>query len=171
MNEIQQNETEQPAADEYDFSSSGTWWSKLRIPIIALIVALVIITTWWLIRKNTRQTINVVEVDTTVVEHKPPPFGQVYTLEDLIINPTDGRRHFMVSIGLEFFDQSKTEEIKKREILLRDNLITFFSAQPLEVLTNIKYRQAIRSRIKKIMDYQLGEGVVSRVFFQKWVIQ
>jgi len=51
------------------------------------------------------------------------------------------------------------------------NLITLFSSQSREVLTNIKYRRALRARVKKIMDYQLGEGVVSRVFFQKWVFQ
>jgi hypothetical protein len=39
------------------------------------------------------------------------------------------------------------------------------------VLIDIKYRQAFRARVKKIMDFQLGEGVVSRVFFEKWVFQ
>ena len=63
------------------------------------------------------------------------------------------------------------DEIRKREPLLRDNLITFFTAQPLEVLTNIRYRQAIRSRVKKILDYHLGEGAITRVFFSKWVFQ
>ena len=77
----------------------------------------------------------------------------------------------MVSVGLEYFDPEMKSVISKREPLLRDNLITLFSSQSREVLTNIKYRRALRARVKKIMDYQLGEGVVSRVFFQKWVFQ
>jgi flagellar FliL protein len=105
------------------------------------------------------------------VSHEPPEFGEVYSIADLIINPADGRRHFMVTVSLEFSNKEKLAEIQRREPLLRDNLITFFSSQPNEVLTNIRYRQAIRSRVKKIMDYQLGEGVVSRVFFDKWVFQ
>ena len=103
--------------------------------------------------------------------HKPPPFGEVYKIENIILNPASGRRHFMVSIGLEVFDKSKLEEIKRREPLLRDNLISMFSAQPVDVLSDVRYRQAFRSRVKKIMDYQLGAGVVTRVFFERWVFQ
>src|SRR4030042_4838095 len=130
MKENQQNETEQPGADEYNYPSSSEWWSRFRIPIIALIVALVIITVWWLIGKYTGQTVSDVEGVTTKIEHKPPPFGEVFSLNDLIVNPAGGRRHFMVSIGLEYFDPTKADEIRKRESLLRDNLITFFTSQP-----------------------------------------
>ena len=112
-----------------------------------------------------------VRAPTPEVNHKPPEFGEVYSISDIIINPADGRRHFMVTVSLEYQDKDKLAEIQRRESLLRDNLITFFSSQPVEVLTNIRYRQAIRSRVKKIMDYQLGDGVVSRIFFDKWIFQ
>lgn len=77
----------------------------------------------------------------------------------------------MVSLGLEYFDAEVSAELGKRESLLRDNLITLFSSQPQEILTNIKYRRALRARVQKIMDYQLGEGAVTRVFFEKWIFQ
>lgn len=102
---------------------------------------------------------------------KPPPFGQVYSLTDIIVNPSGQRRVFMVSIAVEVFDVKALDELKRREPLLRDNLITLFSSQPIEVLADIRYRQAFRARVKKVMDYQLGEGIVTRVFFDKWVFQ
>ncbi len=102
---------------------------------------------------------------------EPPPFGEVYVISDLVINPAGQRRLFMVSIGLEYFETSSLEKIQKREILLRDNLITLFGSQPIDVLNDIRYRQAFRNRIKKIMDYQLGKDTVTRIFFEKWVFQ
>lgn len=101
----------------------------------------------------------------------PPKFGEVFQLQDIVINPAGSRRVFMVVVTLELDKPDFKKEIEKREALLRDNLITLFASQPLEVLIDIKYRQAFRARVKKIMDYQLGEGVVSRVFFEKWVFQ
>lgn len=104
-------------------------------------------------------------------EREPPPFGEVYIIDDIIINPVGQRRLFMVTIGLEVFKPELLDEIKKREPLLRDNLITLFSSQPINVLADIRYRQAFRARVMKIMDYQLGEGKITRIFFQKWVFQ
>ncbi|MBM3329500.1 MAG: hypothetical protein FJY67_08535 [Calditrichaeota bacterium] len=111
------------------------------------------------------------EADTMQTTGQPPPFGEVVILEDLIINPVGSRRVFMCSVGIEVKDVEKAKEVRKRESLLRDNLLTLFSSQPMEVLIDIKYRQAFRARVKKIMDYQLGAGVVNRVFFEKWVFQ
>lgn len=127
---------------------------------------------WWRTRSAETPETKIQSVTPPPTEsHNPPPLGKVYLIRDLIINPADGRRHFLVSVGLEYFPPIEERFIADREVLLRDNLISFFSAQPLEVLTNIRYRQAIRTRVKKIIDYQLGQGVVSRVFFEKWVVQ
>lgn len=104
-------------------------------------------------------------------EGAPPAFGEIYEMQDLVINPSGSRRVFMVTVALEIADKEQVKEVTKRESLLRDNLITLFASQPLEVLIDVKYRQAFRARVKKIMDYQLGEGIVSRVFFEKWVFQ
>ncbi len=102
---------------------------------------------------------------------EPPKFGEVFQLTDIVINPAGSRRVFMVVVTLELANPEMKKEIEKRQALLRDNLITLFASQPLEVLIDIKYRQAFRGRVKKIMDHHLGEGTVSRVFFEKWVFQ
>ncbi|MBM3327322.1 MAG: flagellar basal body-associated FliL family protein [Calditrichaeota bacterium] len=111
------------------------------------------------------------DADSIRPPRETPTFGEVFLIEDLIINPAGTRRVFMCSVGLEVADAEKVKEVKRRESLLRDNLLTLFSSQSMEVLLDIKYRQAFRARVKKIMDYQLGEGIVKRVFFEKWVLQ
>jgi flagellar basal body-associated protein FliL len=102
---------------------------------------------------------------------EPPTFGEVYRFEDLVINPVGGRKVFMVTVVLEVQDARKIAEIQKRESLLRDNLITMFSSQSAEALADIQLRRAFRARVIKIMDYQLGAGTVSRVFFEKWILE
>jgi flagellar basal body-associated protein FliL len=102
---------------------------------------------------------------------EPKKFGEVFQLSDIVINPAGSRRVFMVVVTLELADPEMKKEVEKREALLRDNLITLFASQPLEVLIDIKYRQAFRARVKKIMDHHLGEGIIARVFFEKWVFQ
>lgn len=102
---------------------------------------------------------------------EPTAFGEVIQMEDIVINPAGSRRVFMVTVTLEVANKESIAPVQKREALLRDNLITLFASQPLDVLIDIKYRPAFRARVKKIMDYQLGEGTVTRVFFEKWVFQ
>jgi len=146
---------------------------KLLIPLIIILILTVAgVAIYWFILKPTADTAEGVAVQVEKSnKDEPPPFGKIYYIRDLIINPAEGRRIFMVSVALEYFDEDKADLIQEREPLLRDNLITLFSSQPQNVLTNIKYRQALRARVKKVMDYQLGEGVVTRVFFEKWVFQ
>lgn len=127
---------------------------------------------WKFLPQSSAPTHEIVEpVEISKKAEEPPKFGEVFQLSDIVINPAGSRRVFMVCVTLELSDPALKKEVEKRESLLRDNLITLFASQPLDVLIDIKYRQAFRARVKKIMDYQLGETAVTRVFFEKWVFQ
>ncbi len=174
MNSYSEDDVEKVALIDQEEEPKKGVFSKLIWVIIAVILAGGGFALWKFILSPSSDDIALVEVGEEIVSappREPPPFGEVYKIENVILNPASGRRHFMVSVGLEVFDKSKLDEIKKREPLLRDNLITMFSAQPVDILSDIRYRQAFRSRVKKIMDYQLGEGIVTRVFFERWVFQ
>ena len=147
---------------------------KLKLPLMITGVVIVVgVVLWWIFLRGDTEKLpedEIVEVDTREL-HKPEEFGNIYVIKDLIVNPAGGARVFMVSVALEFFDKGILEELSRKEPLLRDNMITLFSAQSKDVLTNIRYRRELRKRVKKIMDYQLGEGVITRVFFEKWIYQ
>jgi len=99
-------------------------------------------------------------------------FGQVFRLDGIIVNPSDaGNRHLLVDIGFETDDQKVLEELAEREPLLRDNLITFFSAQRYKVLTDITMREKLKERVKEIANYNLAKGTVDQVYFIRYVIQ
>jgi len=171
MNEFPTEEVERLNTDEPDQSARKSLFARLKLPLIAVAVLGAGAGGWWFFLGSPNPQSKVVEPQQEAVSKEAPAVGEIYQIGDIVINPADGRRHFMVSLSLEYTDPKAGEEIKKREPLLKDNLITFFSSQPVEVLTNIRYRQAIRARVKKILDYQLGEGVIKRVFFDKWVFQ
>ncbi|MCF7810696.1 flagellar basal body-associated FliL family protein [bacterium] len=166
-------------ADESD-EIKRNLFARLKLPLIITVIVMILGggVWWFLIKSESKvEAMGLESNDSLIIsdkdkpKHEPPPFGEIFIIDDLIVNPAGGRRIFMVSIGLEYFDTKHLAEMERREPILRDNLITFFSSQPAEYLSNIKYRQALRGRVKKIMDYQLGDGVVTRVIFQKWVFQ
>jgi flagellar FliL protein len=99
--------------------------------------------------------------------------GEFYMIEDLVVNPaaTGGRRHLLVSLGLEYHDPLLKEELTRRDPQIRDNLITLLAGQEVSVLANIQYRENIRQALLDAVNYYLTEGKVARVYFVKYVFQ
>jgi flagellar FliL protein len=94
-------------------------------------------------------------------------------INDLIINPaaSGGRRHLMVSLGLEYADPLLKVELENRDPQIRDNLITLLAGQDANVLTDIRYRESIRQSLLKAVNYYLESGTVEKVYFTKYVFQ
>lgn len=179
MNNFLDEEVERTDPEETTESAGrGGLFTRLRLPLIIILIIVLagVAVRWIFFRTGSEELTSVASSETYTPPpmgeiYTPPPMGEIYMIDDLVINLAGGRRIFMVAIGLEYFEEKTAEEITKREPLLKDNLITFFSSQPGEVLTNIKYRELLRGRVKKIMDHQLGENTITRVIFVKWVFQ
>lgn len=99
--------------------------------------------------------------------------GETLILGDLVINPagSGGRRHLLVSLGLEFHDPMLAAEITKRDPQIRDNLITLLTGQDATVLTDVRYRERIRQSLLKAINYHLKTGEVEKLYFVKYVFQ
>ncbi|MFH1861936.1 MAG: flagellar basal body-associated FliL family protein [bacterium] len=97
----------------------------------------------------------------------------VYLLDDLIINPaaSGGRRHLLVSLGLECEGKLVLEEIVKRDAQIRDNLITLLAGLEIDILADIQYRERIRSSLLKAINFHLSKGEVQKLYFAKYVFQ
>ncbi len=122
-------------------------------------------------------------------EHaKESHFGQIYMIDDLVINPAQsgGRRHLLVSLGLEYqnYDEKGgghgggdyelagvAAELQLREPQLRDNLITLLAGQDITILSDIQYREKIRESLRKAINYYLNTGQVDKLYFTKYVFQ
>jgi flagellar FliL protein len=99
--------------------------------------------------------------------------GEFYMITDLIINPaaSAGRRHLLISLGLEYHDPLMKEELTRREPQIRDNLITLLAGQDATVLTDIRYRESIRNSLLKAVNYYIDDGEVAKLYFTKYVFQ
>lgn len=104
---------------------------------------------------------------------EPPPMGKVYMLEDIVVNPdhTNGMRYLVTSLGLELSDPKLENEIKKREPLIRDRLITLLSGKGVEELTDVTRREQLRQELLNAINKQLRGGKVRELYFVKYVLQ
>jgi len=98
----------------------------------------------------------------------------IYNWEDIIVNPSNSSERFlMVSLGFEYKleDEKLPDELKNKTILITDNLNTYFSSQKIEDLVINDFRNKMKVDIIKIVNSQLSEGKITRVFFAQYVIQ
>lgn len=96
-----------------------------------------------------------------------------YMIKDLIINPANsgGRRHLMVTLGLEYNHLSVMKELEGRDPQIRDNLITLLGGQEIGVLADIRYREKIRASLLKAVNYYLEGPKVEKLYFVEYVFQ
>lgn len=101
------------------------------------------------------------------------PEEGIYMINNLVINParSGGRRHLMVSLGLEYHQRYIKEELVRLEPQIRDNLITLLAGQEMNILAEISYREKIRKSLLKAVNYYLEDGQVEKLYFVKYVFQ
>ncbi len=99
--------------------------------------------------------------------------GEIVTINELVVNPknTRGTRFFVASIGIMCGTKPQADEVKKKEPLIRDRLILFFSLQTLEVLSDISRREQIKAYVKAIIDREITTGPVKEVLFSRYIVQ
>ncbi len=126
-----------------------------------------------LILKNTIFSKPPAQTKPAQTEEIQAPVGEIYQLSGIIVNPSGSRgtRHLLVDIGIESPNMKVTGELTNLEPQLRDNLITFLTAQKIDVLTDIQMREKIRNKVMDIINYYLTEGQVERVYFIRYVFQ
>jgi flagellar FliL protein len=101
------------------------------------------------------------------------PDEGIYMINSLVINParSGGRRHLVVSLGLEYHQRHIKDDLERLEPQIRDNLITLLAGQEMTVLSDISYREKIRKSLLKAVNYYLEEGQVEKLYFVKYVFQ
>jgi flagellar basal body-associated protein FliL len=98
----------------------------------------------------------------------------LYNVSDIVINPKDTPESFLVvSIALEYQikDELLATELKNKDILIKDKILTYFSQKTKAELQMIENREKFKSEIKKIINTLLKEGRVTNVLFPQYVIQ
>ena len=97
----------------------------------------------------------------------------IYTIEDIIVNPadTDGKRLLLTSVGLDVPQQTMEEELKTREAMVKDVIISTLSSKTIPELNNTAYRDTLKEAISHKVTTLIPAVKVNNVYFSKYIIQ
>ncbi len=106
-------------------------------------------------------------------EEQPIEYGQFMELQGFIINPagTGGTRYLMINLGLESAEGSVLEELKEKEIVVRDTVLKLLSQRTVEELADISLRAQLKQELREAVNGILKKGKIDRVYFTQYVLQ
>jgi len=97
----------------------------------------------------------------------------VYMVEDVVVNPanSEGKRLLLSSLGFDISTQEEHEELKSKEFLLKDAIISIMSSKDVARLSNIAYRDTLRTEIIKRLSALMPKVKVNTIYFSKYILQ
>ncbi|MCX6169917.1 MAG: flagellar basal body-associated FliL family protein [Ignavibacteriales bacterium] len=97
----------------------------------------------------------------------------VFMIEDLIVNPakTDGKRLLLSSLGFDVSSEKDDQELKSKEVLLKDAVISIMSSKEMTQLSNIAYRDTLRTEIIKRLAQVMPAVKINTIYFSKYILQ
>jgi flagellar protein FliL len=105
----------------------------------------------------------------SIAEHT----SEVFVVKDLLVNPagTNGTRYLLTTVGLEVSTPESLVELEKKEVQVRDLLITILATKTLSELTDLERREAIREEISVKAKSLIKSHQLKSVYFSKFIIQ
>lgn len=98
----------------------------------------------------------------------------VYSLGDIVVNiPGEETHYLVVTIAFEYQikDKKLPDELKNKDVLIKDRLNTYFGSKSLAELQDVKNRDKMKTDILDIVNNMLLEGEITKVLFAQFVIQ
>ena len=103
----------------------------------------------------------------------PVAYGAFTELKGLVVNPagTSGTRYLAVSIGFEADGPEVLAELERKEIVVRDAVLTRLSQRTAAELSAISRRDALKEELRTSVNEILQEGDIRRLYFTQYVLQ
>jgi len=81
-------------------------------------------------------------------------------LQGFIVNPagTDGTRYLMINLGLESAKGDVLEELKEKEIVVRDTVLKLLGQRTVEELADISLRAQLKKELREAVNGILTKG-------------
>jgi len=113
-------------------------------------------------------------VESTEAAEPPQEFGVFMTMDGIVVNPkdTDGRRYFMIRVGVEAEDEATLTRLSELGPATTDAIIDLMSKKTVEELSSLGMRDSLKVSVRDRFNTILGEdGPVSRIYFTQYVLQ
>ncbi len=103
----------------------------------------------------------------------PVEYGVFAQIDGITVNPisTDGTRYLLANIGVEAAEEVTLQEVKERDIVVRDTIIKLLSARTVENLSSMEGRSTLKDDVRGAINSTLRKGQIDRVYFTQYVIQ
>lgn len=97
----------------------------------------------------------------------------IFPVDDVIVNPagTDGKRLLLTSIGIDLRSNKMMTELKSREALVKDVIISTLSSKDIAQLNNTDYRDTLKTEIADQLTKLIPDVGINTIYFSKYIIQ
>jgi flagellar FliL protein len=99
--------------------------------------------------------------------------AEVYLVSNLLVNPTGtgGTRYLSASVGIQVDSPGVLDQLRVRDLQVRDLLILVLSSRTVEELTDPRSREQMRKEILGRLNQLIGGEELSAVYFVDYVLQ
>ncbi len=116
-----------------------------------------------------------VKKDSVIAEkEEAAEFGKfVFKVEDVLANPakTDGKRFLLSNLGIDVASEEGLKELEAKDVLLRDAIISVMGSKEMAQLSNIAYRDTLRTEVIKRIHEIMPNVKVNTIYFSKFILQ
>jgi flagellar protein FliL len=96
-------------------------------------------------------------------------------LKEFTVNLGDegGKRFFKgeISIGYDKSKEKLAEELKGKEVVLRDDIIFYFKSQKAEYINNVENTENMKKQLMDAINKDLTKGKITDIRFKSMIIQ
>ena len=111
---------------------------------------------------------------TSSAQNKQVDLGKfIYSIDDIIVNPadTDGKRLLLTSVGFDLPKLEMENELKTREAMVKDAVISTLSSKDIVQLDNTAYRDTLKMEITGRLKISIPDVTINNVYFSKYILQ
>jgi flagellar FliL protein len=158
-------------------TGKGSLFSSPIVKIVLFVVMLAVMGggSFMVVQKIIRPKVAPEEVTTEETLPSVPEPGELFVIEDLVINPAGTRasRFLRVAAALEYpvTEKELGAELEQRRFQLRDLLITEFSSRTLDELVDAQVKEEIREELLSRLNRNVNTGKLTNLYFTEYVIQ
>lgn len=115
------------------------------------------------------KTKNTVESQEVIIENT------YMDLKEFTVNLADdgGKRYFKgeISIGYDKSKEKLAEELKGKEVVVRDDIIFYFKSQKADYINNVENNEAMKKQLIDAINKDLTKGKITDIRFKSMIIQ
>ncbi|MFA4922797.1 MAG: flagellar basal body-associated FliL family protein [Ignavibacteriaceae bacterium] len=97
----------------------------------------------------------------------------IFAIDDIVVNPaeTDGKRLLLLSLGITVKSEEEKTEMKTKEILVKDAIISTISSKNLYQLNSAGYKDSLKRELTQRIKQIFPKVHLHQVYFSKFIIQ